>query len=353
VASKFRRLDPEKFSAAQAEFKQLEAEGIVRRSTSPWSSPLHMVKKSDGSWRPCGDFRRLNLVTEPDTYPLPNMLDFAARAAGCTVFSKLDLRKGYHQIPMNAEDIAKTAIITPFGLFEFLRLPFGLRNVGNTLQRMMDRILGGLFFVFVYLDDVIVASPSQSEHLLHLQEVFERLAGAGLVLNAEKCVFAVPTVEFLGHCVTSEGALPLRSNVAAILQHPEPQNVQQLQAFLGLVNFYRRFIPGAAKILKPLTDLLIGGPKGKAPIHLDGDSAGAFQAAKEALSSVTTLVHPAEKQQISLMVDASADHVGGALQQRRSARHPWQPLDFFSRKLSADCSVIQRLTGSCWRVSPP
>jgi transposase InsO family protein len=131
------------------------------------------------------------------------------------------------------------------------------------------------------------------------------------------------------------GALPLCSNVVAILQHPEPHNVQQLQAFLGLVNFYRRFIPAAAKILKPLTDLLIGGPKGKAPIHLEGDSARAFQTAKEALSSVTTLVHPAEKHQISLMVDASADHVGGALQQRRSARHPWQPLGFFSRKLSA------------------
>ena len=141
--------------AAKAEFEQLEREGIVQRSTSPWASPLHMVMKKDGSWRPCGDFRRLNLVTEPDTYPLPNMLDFSARVAGCKVFSKIDLRKGYYQIPMHPDDIRKTAICTPFGLFEFRHMPFGLRNAGNTFQRMMDRILAGLSFVFCYLDDIM------------------------------------------------------------------------------------------------------------------------------------------------------------------------------------------------------
>jgi hypothetical protein len=113
-----------------SEFKQLEEDDIIQRSTSPWSSPLHMARKADGSWRPCGDFRRLNLVTEPDVFPLPNMLDFAAKAAGCTVFSKIDLRKGYHQIPVNPADVQKTAITTPFGLFEYKRMPFGLRNAG-------------------------------------------------------------------------------------------------------------------------------------------------------------------------------------------------------------------------------
>ncbi len=118
IASKFRKLDGEKLAAAKAEFKQLEEEDIIQRSTSPWSSPLHMVRKADGSWRPCRDFRWLNLVTEPDVYPLPNMLDFAAKAAGCTVFSKINLREGYYQIPVNPEDVQKTAITTPFGLLE-------------------------------------------------------------------------------------------------------------------------------------------------------------------------------------------------------------------------------------------
>jgi hypothetical protein len=118
IATKFRRLDGEKLAAAKAEFKQLEADGIIQRSTSPWASPLQMVHKKDGSWRPCGDFRCLNMVTEPDVYLLPNMLDFAAKAAGCTVFSKVDLRKRHHQILVNPVDVPKRAITTPFGLFE-------------------------------------------------------------------------------------------------------------------------------------------------------------------------------------------------------------------------------------------
>ncbi len=134
------------------------------------------------------------------------MLDFSARVAGCKVFSEIDLRKGYYQIPMHPADIRKTAICTPFGLFEFRRMPFGLRNAGNTFQRMMDRILAGLSFVFCYLDDIIIASRDEQEHLEHLREVFSRLREAGLVINAEKCVFAATTVEFLGHKVSAAGS---------------------------------------------------------------------------------------------------------------------------------------------------
>jgi hypothetical protein len=189
LKAKFRRLDGEKLAAAQAEFASLERDGIVRRSDSPWASPLHMVRKKDGSWRPCGDFRRLNLVTVPDSYPVPNMLDVATKMAGCRVFSKVDLRKGYHQIPVHPPDIPKTAITTPFGLFEYLRMPFGLRNAGNTFQRMMDRILSGLDFCFWYLDDIITASPSSEQHLAHLRLLFQRLQEHGLVINLEKMCF--------------------------------------------------------------------------------------------------------------------------------------------------------------------
>jgi hypothetical protein len=132
VASTFRRLDAQKLAAAKAEFAALERDRIIRPSSSPWASPLHMVKKPDGSWRCCGDYRRLNNVTVPDTYPLPNMMDFPSRVAGCSIFTKIDLRKGYYQIPMHPADIFWTAIIMPFGLFEFLHLTFGLCNAGST-----------------------------------------------------------------------------------------------------------------------------------------------------------------------------------------------------------------------------
>jgi hypothetical protein len=226
LACRFRRLDGEKLAAAKKEFLKMERDGIVRRSNSPWSSPLHMVRKPDGSWRPCGDYRRLNLVTVPDSYPLPNMLDFLERIAGCTIFSKVDLRKGYHQILMHPGDIEKTAIATPFGLFEFLRMTFGLRNAGNTFQRQMYRLLAGLDFVFVYLDDIIIGSRSAAEHGWHLRALFQRLQTAGLVINQEKCVFGVAEVEFLGHHVTAAGVSPIPSRVAAIQQHPAPTTVK-------------------------------------------------------------------------------------------------------------------------------
>jgi hypothetical protein len=158
-------------AAAKSDFDKMEAEGIICCSTSPWSSPLHLVKKDDGTWRPCGDFRRLNLVTMPDSYPLPNMLDFAAKMSSCAVFSKIDLRKGYHQIPMNAADVQKTAITTPFGLYEFLCMPFGLRNAGCTFQRLMDRALSGLSGSFWYLDDIITASKDDEQHQMDLQQL--------------------------------------------------------------------------------------------------------------------------------------------------------------------------------------
>jgi hypothetical protein len=164
IASSFRRLGAQKLAAAKLEFAALERDRIIRHSSSPWASPLHMVKKPDGTWRCCSDYRRLNNVTVPDTYPLPNMMDFSSRVAGCSLFTKIDLSKGYYQIPMHPADILKTAIITPFGIFKFLRLTFGLRNTGSTLQRLMNRVLAGLAFAFVYIDVIIIASPFMEQH---------------------------------------------------------------------------------------------------------------------------------------------------------------------------------------------
>jgi hypothetical protein len=168
TTARFRHLDAAKLAAAKADFAKLERDGIIRRSSSAWSAPLHMVMKPDGTWRPCGDYCRLNLVTTPDSYPLPNIQDLSARLHGCSIFSKLDLCKGYYQIPVQEGDIHKTAVITPFGLWEFLRMPFGLCNAGQSFQRFMDEVLVGLDFAFCYLDDILIASSSEDEHLQHL-----------------------------------------------------------------------------------------------------------------------------------------------------------------------------------------
>jgi len=150
-----------------------------------------MVRKPDGMWRCCGGYRLLNMKTKPDCYTCPNIADLAANLHGCTVFSKLDLQKGYHQVPVAPQDVRKTAVVTPFGLFEYLRMPFGLRNAGQTFQRLMDEILHDLPHVFVYMDDILVASRSHEEHARDLEIVLTRLSKHGLILNGEKCVLGV------------------------------------------------------------------------------------------------------------------------------------------------------------------
>jgi len=234
---------------------------------------------------------------------------------------------------MNAADIPKTAITTPFGLFEFTRMTFGMRNAGNTFQRLIDRTLSGVENASPYLDDILVFSKSEEDHRRHLQETFSRLRAARLTANAEKCEFGKTSIEFLGHTVSASGIAPLPSRVAAIAAHPRPNNIKELQNFLGVINFYRKFVPGAAAMLRPLTDALRGSPRPKTAVEWTAERRTAFKAARAALGKATNLAYPRLGADMGLMVDASADHVGAALQQRTGPAAGWQPLGFFSKKL--------------------
>jgi hypothetical protein len=189
-----------------------------------------MVRKVDGPWQPSGDFRRLNLVTVADSYPLPNMLDFASKAAGCTIFQKC------HQILVHPADIQKTVIMTPFGAFEYLRMPFGLTNAGATFQRKIDRAFADLEAVFAYVNDMDVARKNTEQHAIHLRQLFTGLREHGLVLNAKKCVFGSSSMKFLGHHL-SPGGGAAAGHVAAVVDFPRPSTVKELQGFLGMVNF--------------------------------------------------------------------------------------------------------------------
>ncbi|XP_049519403.1 uncharacterized protein LOC125943898 [Dermacentor silvarum] len=332
VTARPRRLAGQRHEVARREFDHMLQLGIIRPSSSNWSSALHMVLKQEpGDWRPCGDYRVLNAVTTAEQYPLPQIHDFSARLMGTTIFTKRELLAAYYQIPVEPSDIPKTALTTPFGLFEFVRMPYGLKNAAHNFQRFMNEVTRGLLFVFVYLDDILVASKTREEHGNHLRLLFERLDEHGLVLKPQKCMFRVEALDFLGHRITAQAILLLESRVQAVMEFPTPTSSRKLREFFGLINFQGRFIPSCAHILQPLTDLLRRDSKKTPEFHWSAEHEKAFQDAKTQLASATLLMHPLSDSPTRLIVDASTTAVGAVLQQYDGK--DWKPIGFISKRL--------------------
>jgi hypothetical protein len=214
------------------------------------------VPKKDKSIRMCVDYRRLNQVTITEQWPLPRIDDILNGLLGSKWFSTLDLKSGYYQVAMSPNSIAKTAFITPDGHYEFLRLPFGLKNAPSHFSKLMFQALGDLKFVKIYLDDITIHSPDFYSHVAHISQVLQRLQKANLRLNSSKCTWFASQVKLLGHIVSTNGVAMDPAKVEAVQSFKAPQNVKQVQQFLGICNYYRRFIKDFAKVSQPIATLV-------------------------------------------------------------------------------------------------
>ena len=303
---------------------------LIQDSCSPWSSPVVLVRKRDGSWRFCCDWRKLNKLTKKDATPLPRVDDTLDRLAGSKFFSKIDLTSGFYQIKLDDDAREKSAFVTPDGHYEWNVMGMGLCNAPATFQKLMYTVLGNLLWknAMAYLDDIIVFSKTFEEHLSDLKEVFEKLREANLKINPLKCSFAEQRIQYLGHIICPEGILPDPANTKSLIDYPVPNNVKKVQQFLGLAGYYRRFVQDFSKIARPLTDLT----KKDTTFLWEEKHQKAFEHLRDRLLCPPILSHPDFSLPFMISTDASNEGLGAVLKQKINGHE--RVIAFTSKSLS-------------------
>lgn len=325
------RLSPVRKEVLRKEIDKMLNENIIEPCTSPWAAPVVMVPKPNGDVRVCIDYRRLNAVTVPDAYPIPRIDDLLHAAKPTRYMTTLDLKAGYWQIKVRQEDQDKTAFITPFGIYKFKRMPFGLRNAPATFQRLIDRFRVNLEHVkmLAYLDDLIIFSTTFSSHLSDLRDVFEMMREYNFTINKEKCRFCCTAIKYLGHLITPEGLQTDPEKIKAIRNLPAPTNVRHLMSFLQTCSWYRRFIENFSTIAEPLSRLT----KKKAAWVWRDEQQNAYDELKRRLTSSPILKQADESKPYIIKTDASNYALGAILVQGEGVEE--HPVEYASRLLTA------------------
>ncbi|XP_068205634.1 uncharacterized protein [Palaemon carinicauda] len=322
VRQPFYRVSHRLLPALKAEVEYLLKLDLAAPSKSPWASPCILVKKPNNSYRMCTDYRRVNSVTVKDAYPLPRIADIIDSVSNSKYLTQIDLLKGYYQIKLTDRTREISAFITPFGLFEYRVLPFGMTNAPATFQRMVHEVTRGLEGVYVYLDDIVIASISWDEHLKILRELFKRLLEANLVINLAKSLFGKAKVTYLGHVIGSGSILPKDTNVKAITSFPTPSDKKELKTFLGMVSYYSKFCPNFSIITSPLHVLT----SSKVRFHWTQDHDKAFRQLKLFMTSSPLLQAPNLTKPFFIQVDACNTGFGGVLLQEINGTSTFPPL---------------------------
>lgn len=330
IRQRFYRVSEEKRKVMDTEIKYMLENRIAEPSSSSWASPCLLVDKTDKSPRFCTDYRKVNGVTKPDAYPLPRMKDCVDQVGSAQYVSKFNLLKGYWQVPLSKRAREISAFITPFGLFSYTVMSFGLRNAPATFQRLMNMVVAGLEGCAVYLDDVVIYSDMWEEHLVCIRKLFDRLSDARLTVNLAKSEFAKATITYLGKVVGQGSVRPVQAKMTAIEQYPVPTTKKELLRFLGLVGYYRSFCKNFSTVVAPLTNLL----KGKAKYIWSASCHQAFENVKSLLCSPPVLAAPCMDRPFKLLVDASDVGAGAVLLQsgRGGLEHP---VSFYSKKFNS------------------